>query len=1276
MKAPRVGFFVLLLLLALVRCVAGDGWEQVWRNDHAKARAAFSAALTANPREAQALCGRALLNEAEGLEAEALADWLRFYQVAPGGWQAMAYWSHVVRLAEHTGRYTALDAAATAVLAAKTAPPELRASARLALAAAAQRQGRVADADAVYAKMGYLRQWRVIGPFDNVSHSGFAKAFPPEAELDFTKSYPGIDNQPVSWQPLRLVTREGRCDLGLCLGDDSEPAINDAAAVCYAATAVYVPTAQPVRLCLVPAGASKVFLNGRLMFSDDKYRYVQPLVADPFSVPATLQPGWNTVLVKVAGTEYLTPAFALRFTTLAGEDLAGLKVEPSQVKNSAVTASTAEHFRVVPDWLNDGYPRSATAAFLLKQPVNSEIALALGEEYRRTYDEEAAIGVLREAVAKAPDASWLRWALSRALDQDGQSDEARAERDAARKANPRLVEAALDDLREQEETLGETEYCKRLKAVRAQFPNSPAVAWALADAYHEAEMESEAITTGQAALKLAPGPENQERLAMVYGFAGRGTEGLNLLTDALKQYPNNITLLERRAKMLHARSRTPEAIVLYQRLLQFDASCPRYRNALAGCYEARGDKAQAAAQLGIVHAQCPNDASVTARLAELKRELGSKAEAIALYRDAVRRDPARVNWREKLQTLLGESSPLALVPETPVEPILKEAKAMKAPPATSAVVLLDECRTLLYPDFASDTRRHVIVKVFDEAGAEHFNQIRFEHFTAGSEATAEKARVLKADGTIEDVTEEAESGGVAFPSLAAGDILDVVYRVADAHRGALARQFWMDWKFAESETPVKCSRLVCITPPAVTLHPQAHGAVPPPVEKQVKGWRVQEWRMTEVPAERGEEYGTPYVDHGVWVDLSTIPSWEEIVRWYADLAGPRCQPDAAIRAKATELTKDAKTEAEKVRAIVTFVARKIKYQSGPFRVSQYIPTEGKKVLREHYGDCKDKAALVCALCAAVGIPAEMVLLNPRDDGLTPFLPSPRFSHAINCLHTADGPLWVDTTADQMRFGLLPLPDQGVPALVIAPATAVMAQTPILPAESNAATAECNIVLEADGKMTGTMDLHFAGNWGWMLRAAIAQVPEGKQDTVLRALAGQYLKSVVYDSGAIDALADIDQPLNVRLNFHADDFLTPAGDYLFVQHLTPPDARTETLLQDPKRTQDLEMPSAYGLKRSITRVTLPAGYRPDGLKPTVELTTPWSTFRATAHLDGATLTLDRTIATPLLRIPRADFPQYREFIRAMEAELKRSLVLKKEGGEGHQAQPVPEGDARK
>ena len=89
----------------------------------------------------------------------------------------------------------------------------MRASARLALATAANRSGQTAAADKQWTVMGYLRAWNLLGPFDNISQSGFQKRYVPEDEIAFDKTYTGQDDQPLRWHRLAIVSRDGQCEV-------------------------------------------------------------------------------------------------------------------------------------------------------------------------------------------------------------------------------------------------------------------------------------------------------------------------------------------------------------------------------------------------------------------------------------------------------------------------------------------------------------------------------------------------------------------------------------------------------------------------------------------------------------------------------------------------------------------------------------------------------------------------------------------------------------------------------------------------------------------------------------------------------------------------------------------------------------------------------------------------------------------------------------------------------------------------------------------------------
>ncbi len=97
------------------------------------------------------------------------------------------------------------------------------------------------------------------------------------------------------------------------------------------------------------------------------------------------------------------------------------------------------------------------------------------------------------------------------------------------------------------------------------------------------------------------------------------------------------------------------------------------------------------------------------------------------------------------------------------------------------------------------------------------------------------------------------------------------------------------------------------------------------------------------------------------MDISTIPDWHTVSDWYRDLAGGQAEVSTGIYHKAVELTADCTTEQEKAERVFRFVAGEINYESIPFFQSAFIPRLARDVLRDRYGDCKDKACLMIAM---------------------------------------------------------------------------------------------------------------------------------------------------------------------------------------------------------------------------------------------------------------------------------------------------------------------------
>lgn len=161
---------------------------------------------------------------------------------------------------------------------------------------------------------GFLRNWRVIGPFDNTDGKGFAAVYPPESAIDPAASLDGKEGK-VAWQPVDSADEYGIVNVNLVYPPPAPPA--DAKApegeskeglkgvVAYAVTEFDSAEARPAELRLGCKNAWKIWLNGEPVFEREEYH--RGMEIDQYKMPVRLRKGPNTILVKICQDEQRRP---------------------------------------------------------------------------------------------------------------------------------------------------------------------------------------------------------------------------------------------------------------------------------------------------------------------------------------------------------------------------------------------------------------------------------------------------------------------------------------------------------------------------------------------------------------------------------------------------------------------------------------------------------------------------------------------------------------------------------------------------------------------------------------------------------------------------------------------------------------------------------------------------------------------------------------------------------------------------------------------------------
>jgi hypothetical protein len=141
-------------------------------------------------------------------------------------------------------------------------------------------------------RLGFVLQWRLIGPFDNGELKGFAMSYPPETGAS-EGPLPGKQG-PVEWKSHVTSDPLGRVDLNAQLVDDKE-------VVGYALAEVVAKEPFRGQLRLASLNAPKVWFNGALVGAFEVYHAGSEL--DQYVMPVEFEAGVNRILVKLSQNE-------------------------------------------------------------------------------------------------------------------------------------------------------------------------------------------------------------------------------------------------------------------------------------------------------------------------------------------------------------------------------------------------------------------------------------------------------------------------------------------------------------------------------------------------------------------------------------------------------------------------------------------------------------------------------------------------------------------------------------------------------------------------------------------------------------------------------------------------------------------------------------------------------------------------------------------------------------------------------------------------------------
>lgn len=590
-----------------------------------------------------------------------------------------------------------------------------------------------------------------------------------------------------------------------------------------------------------------------------------------------------------------------------------------------------------------------------------------------------------------------------------------------------------------------------------------------------------------------------------------------------------------------------------------------------------------------------------------------------------------------------------------------------AKPDYSKEAFLEEDHSvkIAFQNDGTNTREmHYRIRIQSDAGVQKYSVITFPYESATQTVDIDYVRVLKPDGTVvvtpadaaqdmpSDLTRQApyysdlREKQVAVKGLNVGDVLE-----AQAHwnttKPLTPGQFWFSFNFSHDNIALHEELQISVpkTRAVKWASPGLQPTIASDASHQVFTWTSSQLQ-TKSADERKQEQDEQRYQQRIGklppadVELSSFQSWAEIGAWYSKLQSDRVVSDAAIRAKAAELTKGAANDDAKLHAIYEYVSTQIRYIGVAFGIGRYQPHAASEILSNQYGDCKDKHTLLASLLNAAGIKAYPVLINVSHR-IDPAVPSPdQFDHVITAVPQRKSFVWLDTTEEVAPYGYILSLLRNKDALLISDGQpAALVVVPASPPMPSIQTFHIDATISADGTLTGKVDQSFANSdIELLLRAAFRTVSIAQWKNLAQRIS--YAGGFAGDVSDVTASSPekIDQPFRFTYTYTRKDF--PQWTQHRIAVALPP-----VLAAPPdKKPSHPMLLGDLGEIDYQSKVHLPDGYAPE-VPAGVDLKEDFGEYHSTYRVVDGILEADRTLTLKKREVPVREYDAYEKFYKA-------------------------------
>lgn len=325
-------------------------------------------------------------------------------------------------------------------------------------------------------------------------------------------------------------------------------------------------------------------------------------------------------------------------------------------------------------------------------------------------------------------------------------------------------------------------------------------------------------------------------------------------------------------------------------------------------------------------------------------------------------------------------------------------------------------------------------------------------------------------------------------------------------------------------------------------------------------------------------------------------STQDLYNWYRSLVGLIKDEEKVLEGKVAEITADAKTDIEKVKAIYYWVQDNIRYIAFEDGIAGFKPDECQNVFNNKYGDCKGMANLTKQMLILAGYDARLTWIGTQRIAYDYSLPSLAVdNHMICTVILADKKYFLDPTEKYNSFSEYAERIQGKEAMIEDGEGFILEKIPVSPPSHNIETVNRNLVIDGE-TFKGTSEHVFNGESRAGLLYNINQTETDRLEDALKYYVTRGDKNIRISALNTSDLNNRDETFKIKYDIEQKNAISAFGDEMYIDidfykefsHLSFDEKRKTDYLFSYKinlvSNTEIEIPDGYNIKQ------LPEGFQ--------------------------------------------------------------------------------------